>query len=326
MPSNAPRPAKPSREIFDAFNSSATGHQRAENRLSGSTSWRDSRNQKLRNQFTGGSGAGTRISDTVGAGSLDFGQDGRKANGGWEKGAPGLRKGGQQSILDSMGPAKIEEEADRPVKKRKIQDAVPPEPTAVTNPFTPFRRSDGSIRQTSWTSHEATPSHQLSPVEPSTWPKPEDSTSPLGEEQTEDTSKPQIFANLVLYVNGSCGAHISDHKLKHLWAEHGGVTSVTLGRRTVTHVVLDRPKSSDGSGGALAGSKIHKEITQSCGAVVKFVTSDWITESISAGKRLPESKFSALKLAPNGVKSVAGQFSGLMAKSNDATNVEGGES
>jgi hypothetical protein len=325
MPSNAPRPAKPSREIFDAFNSSATGHQRAENRLSGSTPWRDSRNQKLRNQFTGGSGGGTRISDTVGAGSLDFGQDGRKPNGGWEKGAPGLRKGGQQSILDSMGPAKIEEDADRPVKKRKTQGTTLLEPTAVTNPFTPFRKSDGSIRETSWTSHEATPSHQLSPMEPSTWSDPEASTDPLEEEQTEDIPKPQIFANLVLYVNGSCGAHISDHKLKHLWAEHGGGTSVSLGRRAVTHVVLGQPKSSNGSAGALARSKIHKEIMQSRGAVVKFVTSEWITESINAGKRLPESRFSALKLAPNGVKSVAGTFSGVMAESNDATSVEDGE-
>lgn len=105
MPTNAPKTAKPSKSIFDPFvspedrkplsnatwpdlktfadivllprhqNSSATGHQRADNRLSGSTSWRDSRNSKLGEQFSGGAGGGKRVSDTVGAGSLDFGKD-----------------------------------------------------------------------------------------------------------------------------------------------------------------------------------------------------------------------------------------------------------
>jgi hypothetical protein len=97
--SAAAAPAR--RTFFDPWNSSSTGHQRAENRLSGSTSWRASRSLKLGEQYKAGlSGGGKRVADTVGAGSEDFGNDGRKEDGGWEKGAKGLRTGGQKSLAD----------------------------------------------------------------------------------------------------------------------------------------------------------------------------------------------------------------------------------
>jgi hypothetical protein len=57
---------------FDAWNSSATGHQRAENRLGGSTGWKQSRTTKLSYQFKSGGTGGKRISDQVGAGSEDW--------------------------------------------------------------------------------------------------------------------------------------------------------------------------------------------------------------------------------------------------------------
>ncbi|RDW60935.1 BRCT protein [Coleophoma cylindrospora] len=57
---------------FDAWNSSSTGHQRAENRLGGSTGWRQSRTMKLGHQFKSGSGGGKRIADSIGAGSDDW--------------------------------------------------------------------------------------------------------------------------------------------------------------------------------------------------------------------------------------------------------------
>jgi len=57
---------------FDAWNSSATGHQRAENRLGGSTGWRQSRASKLSYQFKSGGTGGPRISDQVGAGSENW--------------------------------------------------------------------------------------------------------------------------------------------------------------------------------------------------------------------------------------------------------------
>ncbi|EGP86815.1 uncharacterized protein MYCGRDRAFT_43828 [Zymoseptoria tritici IPO323] len=261
MPTKAPVAAKPSKSIFDPFNSSSTGHQRAENKLSGSTSWRDSRHLKLREQFTAGTGGGKRVSDTVGAGSLDFGRDGRTENGGWEAGAKGLRTGGQQSL------------------------------------------------ETSWPS----PSEYLSPIDPID-PTPKATHTESTPSQTQPDEKqdlppaPQIFTNLCFYINGSTAPY-SDHALKHLISKHGGNMSIALGRRTVTHVIVGKPtREGGGCGGGLASSKVQKEIGSMRGKGIKFISAEWIMESAKAGKRLPESRFEGMRLAPSGVKSISALF------------------
>jgi len=257
-PTNPNGIAQPSRTLFDPWNSSGTGHQRAENRLSGSTSWRDSRNIKLSNQYRAGDGGGSRHADLVGAGSEGFGKDGRKENGGWVSGASGLRTGGQKSIQEAF-----------------------------------FKSKDNG---------EIPPSAQES-----------DTTLDEGQEHSEEdvlpsSDKKQIFSGLVFYINGSTSPLISDHKLKHLLAEHGGRLSITLGRRSVTHVILGTTASSGGAGGGLAGSKIQKEIARTRGKAVKFVGAEWVVESVKAGQRLPEARFSDLKLAAKGQKSMLGMF------------------
>jgi hypothetical protein len=71
--SSTPSTAEPKfGAYFDAWNSSSTGHQRAENRLGGSTGWRQSRASKLSYQFKSGKTGGPRISDQVGAGSENW--------------------------------------------------------------------------------------------------------------------------------------------------------------------------------------------------------------------------------------------------------------
>ncbi|EMD66698.1 hypothetical protein COCSADRAFT_85344 [Bipolaris sorokiniana ND90Pr] len=93
----ASQPSAPARRaFFDPWNSSSTGHQRAENWLSGSTLWRTSRNLKLGEQFKGGRHGGKRIADTVGAGSDD------SAN----VGLHGLRTGGQKSLAEVWAAGK----------------------------------------------------------------------------------------------------------------------------------------------------------------------------------------------------------------------------
>jgi len=76
----------------------------------------------------------------------------------------------------------------------------------------------------------------------------------------------------------------------------------------VTHVILGNPNGqagrTGGAGGGLASSKIQKEIANVRGKGVKFVSVEWILESVRAGKRLPEARFANLKLAPKGQKSV----------------------
>ncbi|KAL8933107.1 MAG: hypothetical protein Q9211_005957 [Gyalolechia sp. 1 TL-2023] len=105
---------------------------------------------------------------------------------------------------------------------------------------------------------------------------------------------------------------VGDHRLKQLLAENGARVSISLGRRSVTHVILGTPNGGVGGGGAgggLAASKIQKEIQRVGGKGVKYVGVEWALESLKAGKRLPEAQFSNITLAAKGQKSVYGIFS-----------------
>ncbi|KAF2001432.1 hypothetical protein P154DRAFT_433191 [Amniculicola lignicola CBS 123094] len=252
--------------FFDPWNSSSTGHQRAENnRLSGSTSWRQSQNLKLSAQYRGGlGGGGKRVADTVGAGSEDFGKDGRKANGGWEKGAKGLRGSGQKSLAEVWGAGKVlksSSQEEGQMKMVKGEDSVDTENT-VSVDEEPEQQDDGN-------------------------PRPK-----------------QIFDHLVFYLNGSTAPLVSDHKLKQLLAERGGKMSIGLGRRSVTHVILGSASGAGGCGGGLASSKIQKEIARVGGKGVKFIAVDWVLTSIALNQRQPEARFSPLHLAAKGQTSV----------------------
>ena len=127
-PRRTPHPAaaEPIRKVFDPWNSSATGHQRADNRLAGSTSWRASRTMKLAHQYNAGAEGGKRVFDSVGAGSQNFGKDGRKENGGWEEGAPGLREKGWQDVRCLLAGKEEaftkREEAEIGPKRKRAED------------------------------------------------------------------------------------------------------------------------------------------------------------------------------------------------------------
>ena len=114
-----PFAAAPTRKTFDLWNSSSTGHQRAENRLSSSTSWRQSRTSKLGNQFASGAGGGKRMFDNVGAGSKDFGRDGRKENGSWGKEAKRLRGEGWRDVGITVSK---ESQTERKIQKQEKKE------------------------------------------------------------------------------------------------------------------------------------------------------------------------------------------------------------
>ncbi|KAF2457637.1 hypothetical protein BDY21DRAFT_285734 [Lineolata rhizophorae] len=121
----------------------------------------------------------------------------------------------------------------------------------------------------------------------------------------KENSRPQIFRGLCVYINGSTAPLVSDHKLRHLLAEHGATLSIALGRKSVTHVILGSPnRNGRGAGGGLAAGKLQKEITRVGGKGIKFVGVDWVLESVKAGKRLSEGRFSVLKIAPERQRSV----------------------
>ena len=295
MPTHHPKhppPPEPTRVFFDPFNSSSTGHQRAENRLSGSTSWRDSRTYKLAHQFRHAHGRGgeQHLSDLVGAGSEHFGKDGRKENGDWEVGAPGLRDKGWQDIRKLMdGNRKRSREGINEESEAKRQKS----------------KKEGN-KQRNYDSGKTTELQSQKPPGPG--PKSDTPEShaaeppPSGQQRGNTcvaasiTQPPQIFRNLTMYLNGSTAPLISDHKLKHLFAQHGGNASIALGRRTVTHVILGNDLAG---GGGLASSKIQKEVglVRGLGKGVKYVTAQWVVDSVDKGVRQPESRY-----VPKGVE------------------------
>ncbi|KAL2073678.1 hypothetical protein VTL71DRAFT_11004 [Oculimacula yallundae] len=240
---------------FDAWNSSSTGHQRAENALGHSIGWRQSRNVKLSHQFKSGDSGGERISDLVGAGSEN-----------WDEKAKALipkevRQRAMHSVADMVTGKQSSGQVSAPLSNEERLMAQ--------------RKKEDDQKEEDRSSH-----------------------------------KKGVFDGLVIYVNGSTYPLISDHKLKHVLAENGAKMSLHLGRRQVTHVILGKPSGTPGvgAGGGLSGTKMQKELRRVGGCGVKYVGVEWVLESLKAGKRLSETSFSNLKVAPKGQKSVYGMF------------------
>ncbi|MCJ1416174.1 hypothetical protein MMC32_002509 [Xylographa parallela] len=327
--------ATPLHPTFDPYNSSASGHQTCPSRLAGTVSWRVSRSRKLSEQFGSGhaalgdvhaGGGGRRLYDTVGAGSKDFGKDGRRENGGWDnsmsgaRGMAGVKGTGDVGQMLGVRVGKRAEgiegkvlgkrEAQQREKKsagmplREVEPVLKRQKTAEEDPF------------------EKIPEEAICAIASQAFPSTSQSTS-ICSPTSNPTSMPSsiaastitrprpIFASLTIYINGSTAPMISDHRLKFLLVEHGANVSIALGRRTVTHVVLGKGNAGPGKGGAgggLAAGKVEKEVRRVGGKGLKYVGVEWVLESIKAGKRLPEAGFANTSIAPYGVKSVYGIF------------------
>ena len=262
MPVPAPfKPAhkalQPRREVFDPWNSASTGHQRADNKLSGSRSWTHSRTLKLNAQLTT-PGGGERIADLVGAGSANYGKDGRTKTG-WDDTVQGCR--GRQG-LEGQNWGDMEEMIRGRRKASKANDPEAKDQN-LPPPSAQPQREDDTESTTSSTERQASI------------------------ELTEHTStRPrQIFASLTVLINGSTYPVISDHKLKYLLTAHGARLSIRHARRQVTHVIVGKPTSAGddwsnaiAGGGGLAGSKLEKEILKknlALGIGVKYVGVEW---------------------------------------------------
>ena len=241
-----PPAANPIRKTYDPWNSSATGHQRAENRgVAGSTAWRQSRTLKLAHQYKTGVSGGKIVSDTVGEGSRDFGKDGRCENGDWAPGASGLREKGWQDI-------------------RTLSSFLEPQVNRKRH-----ENSRGEQGQTSRLPAKSNPVH-------SSTVKAEAEEGVLQDQKPGKQTK-KIFQNLCIYINGSTAPMVSDLHVKRLLAEHGAAISISLGRRRVTHVILGKPNGAghQGAGGGLAAGKLEKEIKRVGGCGVKYVGVEW---------------------------------------------------
>ncbi|KAI1176539.1 BRCA1 C terminus domain-containing protein [Nemania sp. FL0916] len=282
-------------QAFDPWNSSSTGHQRAENRLGASTGWRESRNRKLTSQFAGGAGGGKRVSDSVGEGSKD-----------WDKRIGGVvtpemraraARGG--SVLDMLA---------RPGSMKKSASLSASAVAAVAPATTASALAPDLVAERGRDEGNVSPGEETTAADDRLMAQQHRDKDAVAKEQAKQPPRRRIFDGVVVYVNGSTHPLISDHKLKHVLAEHGGSMSSHLGRRKVTHVILGRPAAGayGGGGGGLAGGKIQREISKLAGSAVKYVGVEWVLESIKAGKRLPETRFADLKVAAKRQQSVYG--------------------
>ena len=287
MPRAPPPPTPTLRHAynFDPYNASTTGHQRADNRLAGSTAWRTSRTRKLGQQLSAGvrGGGGERVGDGVGAGSANFGRDGRTPSGSWDesvrgaRGRTGVRGEGDLAVwiregrwVAGNGTAGEdegrgeEEEAIVRWQREKEEERWRAEEDfdAACGSTTPA--GNGQAASTALTTAVNDPGRS----------KDTTRLAPMSEFSPPPPRK--IFAGLTIYINGSTAPLVSDHRLKYLLAEHGAAVNLALGRRRVTHVVLGRPSGRGvGAGGGLAAGKLEKEVTRLGGIGVKFVGVEW---------------------------------------------------
>ncbi|KAI9836859.1 MAG: hypothetical protein M1819_001024 [Sarea resinae] len=293
---------------FDPYNSSATGHQVADNRLGRSIAWAQSRTTKLSAQFSAGYGGGRRVADTVGAGSEDFGKDGRNERGGWERGASGLRGRGQRALGEFFAVGKIKGSGELEGKRFNEDDD---ESVKV--------KSSATEDDIHWMDHQ----HAQDDTAKIPFPQFNGTTAPLSHPSSQPSQKPkQLFAHLNIYINGSTAPLISDHRLKHLLATHGAHYAISPGKR-VTHIILGT-RESRGLAASLAATKVQREISRRRVGTVRYVCVEWyvipssfflreshahvcdspeavtpaevyvlsrVLESIKAGVRLPESRF-----------------------------------
>lgn len=225
---------------FDPWNSVALGHQRAETK--GPQGWRENRNMKLHSQLSAGHTGGARLSDTVGAGSEDFDEEHNILI------PKDVRARAKNSVMDMLRkPGTMSQNSRRSMSPEK-------------------RAEDKQGKQVHTTAEERLMASR----------KQEDEDHDAAKAEAQDDSGSKIFDGLVVYVNGSTYPLIGDHKLKHILVENGARTSIHLGRKQVTHVILGRPSGPNGgAGGGLAGGKLEKEIRRIGGCGIKYVGVEW---------------------------------------------------
>ncbi|GAM35603.1 hypothetical protein TCE0_017r04058 [Talaromyces pinophilus] len=289
MPPPNPDPKKTTMQpcnqhIFDPWNTSSTGHQSAENPYSRTTEWRDTRREKLARQFRSNQpSARGDVGGTHTLGKEDEREGEERGEWKWMSAQEATRNDlGVTDIRRYMGvskaqpqpqpSSKLESQSDQqrqPTLKEKLalEPAGPPTISPLHNIFKP---TDEGARHADFSSEK---------------------------------ERKGIFTSLTFYINGSTYPTISDHKLKRLLADEGGNISLYLARKSVTHVILGAAAAAAAgangvgrkTGGLLSAGKMQKEVlskTSGYGKGVKYVNVEWVIESIKAGKKLAEARFS----------------------------------
>ncbi|KAJ5591718.1 uncharacterized protein N7459_002087 [Penicillium hispanicum] len=311
-----PRPSEPrNHAVFDPWNSASTGHQRAENPYAATKGWRDTRSRKLKRQFRDGDCvrdtqvAAQAFDGTCGPGSTGGDADNSISNRGewkWVSEAEATRAHlGVRDIRSFMGVSKRKAGDEEQQQEKKKQRQTPTEETEKGRGLA-RQGADGRV----WK-----PELAAMPSVSAGGSVAAQSVPTTGPEEMRDAdAESEVFAGTTVYVNGSTLPQISDHRLKQLLVAHGAQVSTFMMRKTVSHVIIGQPNgvsgkaSAVGAGGGLASGKLQQEIARGGWKGVKIVGVDWVLESIKARRRLAESRFAVLQVAPKGQRSVVGMF------------------
>ncbi|KAJ5939390.1 hypothetical protein N7466_002524 [Penicillium verhagenii] len=318
-PPNPPRKRAPSpqnHKLFDAWNSASTGHQKHKAAYAGTATWRDTRSLKLERQL--GTGDCLRPEDHVPSsrsrafdGTYGSDQeDGEKKDtlngaGEWRWVSDMEAKRSQlgvrdiRSFMGSSGKRKLDSdyEARLAAKKMKGDDANAAVRATSTGDGKKEVEGAAAARRDSESLRLSSGPGALSVSGP-----------------TAATLKSSnIFLGTTVFINGSTLPLISDHRLKRLLVDHGAQISIHMARKTVSHVIVGQPNAVSnatalGAGGGLSARKLQQEISRGGWKGVRIVGVEWVLESIKVGKRLSESRFGVLNVAPKGQQSVAGMF------------------
>lgn len=281
---------------FDPWNSASTGHQRGESNPG--TAWQRTREAKLAQQLRTGDCtinpfAYGDVQEKVyekGEWEWDWGGDAKGGRGGLGGGRsmPSRRAGAgpdskQRDIRSMMKVRKAggggSDSLGKAVKDKSVGSSLPastqipgpvhtPTPTSTPKPNL-LEVSEDRLEQmpgaVGGNDSAASVNHKSIPEQPPT--KPSNGT---GIEST-------MFRGTTIYINGQTAPLISDHKLKGLLVAHGATLSLSLSRR-VTHVIIGKPNSGPGCGGAgggLAAGKIQKEIQRGGWRGMRIVGVEW---------------------------------------------------
>jgi len=95
---------------------------------------------------------------------------------------------------------------------------------------------------------------------------------------------------------------------------HGAHVSAHLRRSSTTHVILTRAgRVGSGAGGGLAAGKLQKEIDLRKASTIKYVSVQWVLDSIKVGKKLPERPYTDVAV---GRSAGQGTLMAFMGKEN----------
>ncbi|KAL4076106.1 hypothetical protein J3A83DRAFT_4088376, partial [Scleroderma citrinum] len=113
----------------------------------------------------------------------------------------------------------------------------------------------------------------------------EDRNKKLDLQRKEDKASAGVLRNVRVYIGGYLSG-TTDIEMKRVISLAGGTTLSTPSG--ATHILTSQQ---------LSGSKTHKVLTTKLGNRVHVVKPEWVTDSISAGKRQQESRYTVIRLS-----------------------------